>query len=137
MKKLYFFNLTFRKYKMLASIIALVLAIVIVEFLFNERGNELSLVMGIVYLPIISYWVFQVTRKNAYTWVNDGNFKFKLDGHLLEAQAQHLTAFWIEDDVLHIQRVNRVDTFKIDHIRKEDTNKLMALLKEQQTLNRA
>lgn len=134
-KKIYFFNDHFRKYpKWVSGLVVVIFTVAILEvFLrFSDDYGFVSYIMIVFYLLSFVYLIFQKTRKNAFFWVKKDQFKLKIDNEVLEVDSKFLSDFYIQKDVLHIIRINRLDTFPVAHLREKDIKKMLDLMKIQQ-----
>lgn len=134
-KKIYFFNDYFRKYpKWVSGLAVVVFTVGILEvFLrFSDDYGFISYIMIFLYLLTFVYLIFQKTRKNAFFWVKKDQFKIKINDEVLEVDAKFLSDFYINKDILHIIRINRLDTFLVNHLREKDIKKMLDLMKIQQ-----
>jgi hypothetical protein len=132
MKKLHFFNLYFKKNKWkLTLMLALFFSIVFyVSLQYDFR--YISPVATVVYLYFFGYELYKNTRKNSYIYMSGKRFKLRLDGKKLEVDSTFISNVWPENGQLHIQRINRVDSFNIAHLNPEHVTKLIGIIKEQQ-----
>ncbi len=74
--------------------------------------------------------IWSQTRKNAFFFKREQNFLLKIAGKKLDLNLNFLSEVWLENNELHIRRINRVDSFPIIHLREDDVDKLVAILKE-------
>jgi hypothetical protein len=58
-------------------------------------------------------------------------FKLAIKGKKLEVDVKFLFAYYIKEEVLHIERINRLDTFPLDHLREKDIKKMLDLIELQ------
>jgi hypothetical protein len=58
-------------------------------------------------------------------------FKLAIKGKKLEVDVKFLSAYYIKEEVLHIERINRLDTFPLDHLREKDIKKMLDLIELQ------
>lgn len=114
---------------MIKSLI-IVLFFVIVALLFMGEVRMTSFVVTPFYLTYYGYLIFKSTRHNSYSYINKNSFVLKLDNKKLAVDARFISQVWIENEQLHLQRINRVDCFNIGHLIPEHVGKLMKLLQD-------
>jgi hypothetical protein len=133
-KKLYFFNDLFKDYpKWLYPVvtIASIIGVLVIMYLVPVDKEWLGHIIWLLYLSTISYRIFQSTRKNAFDWRRGDQFKLTIKGKKLEVDVKFLSAYYIKEEVLHIERINRLDTFPLDHLREKDIKKMLDLIELQ------
>ena len=132
MKKLHFFKLYHKKYKWKLT---LALAILFIAVFYGSLQYDFDYTRPFIIIACFSYFGYELyknTRKNSYIYSSDGRFKLRLDGKKLEVDASLISDMWLENEQLHIQRINRVDSLDIAHLNPEDVTKLIGIIKEQQ-----
>jgi hypothetical protein len=130
-KKLYFFNDLFKDYPSWSYpvvTIAIIIGVLVIMYLVPEDNEWLRDIIWLLYLSAISYRIFQSTRKNAFDWMGGHQFKLAIKGKKLEVDVKFLSAYYIKEEVLHIERINRLDTFPLDHLREKDIKKMLDLI---------
>lgn len=130
-KKLYFFNDRYKDYpKWIFPAFIVAFAILFVEILDKIARHYIFTLYttGLLYILLIGYLIFQSTRKNAFHWVRDDQFKLTIKGKKLEVDVKFLSDYYIEEEVLHIIRINRLDTFPVDHLREKGIKKMLHLI---------
>jgi hypothetical protein len=100
-------------------------------YLVPEDKKWLGHIIWLLYVVTISYRIFQSTRKNAFDWRRGDQFKLTIKGKKLEVDVKFLSAYYIKEEVLHIERINRLDTFPLDHLREKDIKKMLNLIELQ------
>jgi predicted house-cleaning noncanonical NTP pyrophosphatase (MazG superfamily) len=134
-KKLYFFNDRYKDYpKWIFPTCLVAFVIFFVEVLDKIAGHYIftSYTLGLLYIPLLAYFIFKSTRKNAFHWVKDNEFYIIIKGKKLEVDARFLSDYYIENDVLHVIRINRLDKFPVGHLREQDLKKMLHLIEIQQ-----
>ncbi len=133
MKKIHFFYLAYKRYEQynwLMKSLIIVLFFVLMALLFMGEVKMISYVGTPINLAIYVYFIFKRTRHNSYSYVNKNHFVLKLDNKKLGVDATFISDVWLENDQLHIQRINRVDSFNIGHLLPQHIDKLMSLLQD-------
>ncbi|WP_213520067.1 hypothetical protein [Nonlabens sp.] len=46
-----------------------------------------------------------------------------VNGKKLKVDVKFLSAYYIRQEALHVERINRLDTFPLDHLREKDRKK--------------
>ncbi|AGC77925.1 hypothetical protein LX97_03400 [Nonlabens dokdonensis] len=133
-KKLYFFNDKLKDLpKWVSTSLSIGLGILLAEMIFKVTEYSWpAYIVVAIYLMIIGYSIFKSTRKNAFTWVKETEFKIEIKGKKLDVDATFLSDFYVEENQLHIIRINRLDKFPIDHFSEKDIKKMLHLMKLQQ-----
>lgn len=129
--KFYFFNTKWRTYPRWVQwclSIAIGLLIIVPQFIIPDLWFGIP--STVLYLIGLVYLIWSTTRKNALHWKRDNQVKLKIDGRTLELDMKFISQVWLEDDQLHIRRINRLDSFSTSHLKPLDIDKLVALLKE-------
>jgi len=111
--------------------IGIVPAIILANGIFGSYLVRETIYVYVTLMVVATFYaVWKFTRKDSI-WLQRENFyKLKIAGHKLEFDASFISKVWLDDDGLNIQRINRVDTFPVDHLRKEDVDRLLIVLKE-------
>jgi hypothetical protein len=133
-KKLYFFNDLFKDYPRWSypvGTIASIIGVLVIMYLVPEDKEWLGHIIWLLYVVTISYRIFQSTRKNAFDWRRGDQFKLTIKGKRLKVDVKFLSAYYIKEEVLHIERINRLDTFPVDHLREKDIKKMLNLIELQ------
>ena len=133
-KKLYFFNDLFKDYPKWSYpvvTIASIIGVLVIMYLVPVDKEWLGYIIWLLYVATISYRIFQSTRKNAFDWRRGDQFKLTIKGKKLEVDVKFLSAYYIKEEVLHIERINRLDTFPLDHLREKDIKKMLDLIELQ------
>lgn len=108
----------------------IILGIFIIRLVVDFKiGDYINLVFGTLFMGYLAYDLF---RKNVVYYKGDDNYILKIKGQKLEIDASFISQVWLENDHIHIQRVNRVDSFGISHIREKDVQRLLHILEEYQ-----
>lgn len=131
-KKPYFFGLKWRNSsfsKRMAVVWAFILLFIISRFLPIDDSLGAS-IAGTLWIGFYCYLFYEWSRKNAVYFRYNPKITIKIAGEKLEFDATFISDVWIDEDGLNIQRVNRVDTFPVDHLREEDVERLFSILKE-------
>lgn len=133
--KLYFFNDRLKDVpKWVSTSLSVGLGVLLAEVVFKTTVYKWpAYLVAAIYLMIIGYSIFKNTRNNAFTWVRETEFKIEIKGKKLEVDATFLSDFYVEDDELHIIRINRLDKFPVDHFSDKDIKKMLHLIKLQQS----
>lgn len=131
-KKLHFFNLAWRKYsKWQQILIALLIISIYLGIRYFIEDTTIDTIFGMVFwVGFYGYLFYPFLLKNTFHYGRDENFTLKIKGEKLDLNLKFLSEVWIENNELHIRRINRVDSFDISHLREEDVEKLVSLLKE-------
>lgn len=134
-KKLYFFNDKLKDYpKWVTMSISVGFGVLLAEIVFKTTEYKWpAYIVAAIYIVVISYSIFKSTRKNAFTWVKETDFKIEIKGKKLEVDATFLSDFYVEENVLHIIRINRLDKFPVDHFSEKDIKKMLQLMELQQS----
>jgi len=104
--------------------IGIVPAIILANGIFGSYLVRETIYVYVTLMVVATFYaVWKFTRKDSI-WLQRENFyKLKIAGHKLEFDASFISKVWLDDDGLNIQRINRVDTFPVDHLRKEDVDR--------------
>ncbi len=130
-KKIHFFNVKWRDYSWWSRSLIFTAILIIYYLPKLFVSEEFSTYLGLAtYSLFIGYIIYESTRKNAVHYRRENVFTIKLAGKKVEMDVTFISQVWIEDDQLHIRRINRVDTFPISHLRQADLDKLVVILKE-------
>ncbi|MDP5078480.1 MAG: hypothetical protein NWQ19_10310 [Nonlabens sp.] len=132
MKKIHFFNLAYRKYKWKITIAATLIFIVALYTSFYFSLEYFNVVSMVLYFSYFGYEIYKNTRKNCYSYISDDRFKLRLDGEKLDVDSKFITEVWLDNGQLHLQRINRVDSFNVSHLNPVHVDKLVKVIKEQQ-----
>lgn len=135
MKKIHFFNLAYRKYKWQITIGVTLIFIAAFYTSIQFQLEYFSHVFTVLYLSYFGYEIYKNTRKNSYSYISNDRFKLSLDGKKLDVDSKFISEVWLDSGQLHLQRINRVDSFNVSHIDNASIEKLTVLLKEQQLAN--
>lgn len=126
--KIHFFNWRFKDVPRWQQLL-LGLFIVFLFYVPVWLGYPYFSIPGIIaYLAYIGYAIWQNTRLHSFTYIKKDYYRIKLHGEVLHVDTSFLHAVWIKDHSLHIQRVNRVDSFSLKGIEPSDVDKLVHLL---------
>ncbi|MGJ8684199.1 MAG: hypothetical protein ACSHWW_06230 [Nonlabens sp.] len=131
-KKLYFFSISWRNYPTwLIIVFTIIICFTYISLRFLAEDTIVDDIIGAVFwLSFYGYFIFQWTCKNAVFYKHADHYSIKINGKKLDFDLKFLSEAWIEDNQLHIRRINRVDSFPLNHLRQEDVDKLMGILKE-------
>lgn len=129
MKKIHFFNLAYRKYKWQITIASSLVFGIFLYVSFHFELEYLNLVSAVLYLWFLGYEIYKNTRKNSYSFINNDRFKLSLDGQKLDVDSKFITEVWLDNGQLHLQRINRVDSFNVSHLNPVHVDKLVGILK--------
>jgi len=130
-EKIHFFNFKWREYPVWVHFLVgsiPVLMVYIPIWFFDIK--ELSYPGIILYLLFFGYFLWQSTLRNAFYFIRKHQYKLIIDRKKLEFDATFISKVWLDEDGLNIQRINRVDTFPVDHLREDDVERLLTILKE-------
>lgn len=131
-KKLHFVNMKWRQVPFWVHIsIGIIIGAAFGPFM-NFFSNSLAgrIAVGLFVLVAITNVIWTQTHKNAFFFQRDKNYLLKIAGKKLEMNLHFLSEVWVEDNELHIRRINRVDSFPVGHLRSQDVDKLVAILRE-------
>ncbi len=118
----------------LVQSIGIVPAIILANGIFGSYlVRETMYVYLALALVAISYMVWKFTCKNFILLQGENLYKLRLGGRKLEFDAKFISQVWLDEDGLNIQRINRVDTFPVDHLKEQDVERLLQILKEYET----
>lgn len=136
-KKLHFISIKWRQYsrgkQFLIAVPFILLYALMAYFFWDTLGYyQFGLITN---LALYAYLFYPFFLKNAVFYRQDHNFTLKIKGKKLDLDLKFLSEVWIENNELNIRRINRVDTFPIGHLRQDDVEKLVALLKEYEPEN--
>ncbi len=129
MKKIHFFNLAYRKYKWHIVIITSLVLLLAIYVGWEYDLKYFSHVITLLYLSYFGYEFYKNTRKNSYSFINNDRFKLRLDGEKLDVDSKFITEVWLDSGQLHLQRINRVDSFNVSHLNPVHVDKLVGILK--------
>jgi hypothetical protein len=127
--KIHFFNLAYRKYKWQITIAVTLIFIAAFYTSIHLELEYFSHVFTVLYLSYFGYEIYKNTRKNSYSFINKERFKLRLDGEKLDVDSKFITEVWLDNGQLHLQRINRVDSFNVSHLNPVHVDKLVGILK--------
>lgn len=127
MQKIHFFNLFYKKFKWQITAVAVILCSIL--FYASFHYDTISIGIGVLYWFFIGDSIYKHTRKNRYTFVNKDLFKLRLDGKKLDVDPKFISDVWLDNGELFLQRINRVDVFKIGHLNPQHLEKLVQIIK--------
>lgn len=134
-KKLYFLGFKWRQFSWWTRsliVIFILLLDVLMRYLIDDR-NIRAIAGILLFGSFYGYLIFEWTRKNAIYYRRNDGITIKIAGKKLHIDTNFISKAWLDEDGLNIQRINRVDTFPVDHLKEQDVERLLQILKEYET----
>ena len=134
MKKLHIFNDWYSRLPMHVRFLVLLPAIGLNSLNFFSVSLNLSdnwqifiiVVTIVMFIAYVTYIIYIKSVRNALYYQSPDSFKLKIKGKTVAFETKHISEIsLIQDKVLQFRRINRVDSFDLSHIRKEDHNRLI------------
>ncbi|MGB5981767.1 MAG: hypothetical protein WBG46_06450 [Nonlabens sp.] len=141
MQKLYFINDWWAR-KPLYIRVMIILPIYVMYMtvmsgsLFNyELNHSLKVILAtaliLISLILIFRSLIKSIAKNVFIYGQNDDFSLKINGNKIEFESKHISEISLDEHYqLQIKRINRVDSFDLSNIRKEDRDKLVTYIKD-------